>query len=302
MTTQRQESGSSISGGCTAPENDSETSRVSSSPTPKASGALESVTPTHFYAKPDKAAFQAEEARIKSEIDAVQTELTAVRNKLSSSCANGPGDAVNDKRAALYAELNDIQGQHPSYDIQTQIKSLERSIDLWIKKLQAAQPNSRLRTVADVETRIRIVKKEIKSGSLGVADEEYARRELSHLSCSRKTMEVFQSRKEADCRALRELRRQLDNPELKALSDRYEAITTELDGLEKEMDEFYVGRAKLIRERDALQAQLNDLWKEKRDVSRKFRDATDRYWALVQEGGDCRYEKFSGRNTTEEAT
>ncbi|KAI6108137.1 hypothetical protein F5141DRAFT_1120871 [Pisolithus sp. B1] len=268
MTTQRQESGSSISGGCTAPENDSETSRVSSSPTPKASGALESVTPTHFYAKPDKAAFQAEEARIKSEIDAVQTELTA--------------------RAALYAELNDIQGQHPSYDIQTQIKSLERSIDLWIKKLQAAQPNSRLRTVADVETRIR----EIESGSLGVADEEYTRRELSHLSCSRKTMEVFQSRKEADCRTLRELRRQLDNPELKALSDRYEAITTELDGLEKEIDEFYVCRAKLIRERDALQAQLNELWKEKRGVSQKFR----------ARGGDCRYEKFSGRNTAEEAT
>ncbi|KAI6123284.1 hypothetical protein EDD17DRAFT_1750544 [Pisolithus thermaeus] len=301
MTTQRQESGSSISGGCTT-ENDFETSGVPSSPTSNGGGTLERITPTPFFAKPDKAAFQAEEARIKSEINAVRTELTAVRSKLSSSYANGPGDAVNDKRAALYAELNDIRGQHPSYNIQTQIKDLESSIDLWTRKLQAAQPKSRLRTVADVETRIRIVKEQIKSGSLGVADEECARRELSHLSSSRETMEVFQSRKEADRRALRELRRQLDNPELKTLSDRYEAIATELNALEKEVHEFYVGRAKLIQERDALQAQLNDLWKEKRDVSQKFRDATDRYWAQAQEGGDCRCEEVSGRNTAEEAT
>lgn len=76
MTTQREESGSPISDGCTTPEND-ETGRVPTSPNPGAGGALKRIAPTPVFEKPDKAAFQAAEARINSEIDAVEAELLA---------------------------------------------------------------------------------------------------------------------------------------------------------------------------------------------------------------------------------
>ncbi|KAI6024743.1 hypothetical protein BKA83DRAFT_4000951, partial [Pisolithus microcarpus] len=244
---------------------------------------------------PDKAAFQAAEVRIKSEIDAVQAELTAARDKLSSSYANTPGDAVSDKYTALVGEPDDIRGQHPGYNIQTQIRVLHDSIGKWVDEPHAAK--TRGWAVAHVQAHIEHLRRQIKSGSMTVVEEEHARRELSHLAHLGRTATAVQSKQDAidaDRRVLCELRRQLDNPELMALSDRYEAITAELGKLHHE---FYV---KPIQECNALQARSNDLWKEKREVSQELRDASDRYWAQVQDGRDCKYEEVGAQNTAEE--
>ncbi|KAI6042893.1 hypothetical protein EDC04DRAFT_3088269 [Pisolithus marmoratus] len=306
MVTQRQQSGSTISDGRTTPEND-ETSGVPSMSAPKVGDTLAlERTSASFCTKPDKVAFQAEEARIKSEIDAVQTKLTAVCDNLSSSYANRPDDAVNNKRVILRAELDHIRRQRSGRNNLRQIKSLQDSIDkrnssfgldsdgiitTQVKNLQAAKAKPPFRTVAEVEARTESLKKQIKSRSMRVVEEGRATRELLQLACLRKTVEVFQCKEdaiEADRRAVDELRKRLEDPESKVLSDRHEAITAELDGLKREIDEFYAGRARLIQERNALQAQLNALWREKRDASQKFRDASDRYWAKMQEY--CDYE------------
>ena len=94
---------------------------------------------------------------------------------------------------------------------------------------------------------------------------------------------------------------QIDDPESKALSERYEAIKAELDDLKKEDNDAYAGRAKLFEERDNLQAQLNDLYNSKRDSAQRFREANDRYWNKVNEDRARRAEKARAQRAADEA-
>lgn len=81
--------------------------------------------------------------------------------------------------------------------------------------------------------------KQVESGSMKLVDERKALQEISSLRRVRKTVEAFQTEQDgidADRAKLDELRKQLDDPELKAASDRYETIKTELDAIKKDSD------------------------------------------------------------------
>lgn len=190
------------------------------------------------------------------------------------------------------------------------------------KDLQAARSKTPFRTVAEVDAHIkyaiptiafqleslnslpRILDKQVESGSMKLADEKRALQEISQSKRTRKAVEGFQASQDsidADRSATDELRQQLDDPESKAISDRYDAIKAELDDLKKESDEAYAGRTKLFEERDNLQAQINTLFNEKRASAQEFREANDRYWAKVNEDRARRAERARAQRATEEA-
>ncbi|KAI6151917.1 hypothetical protein BKA82DRAFT_13045 [Pisolithus tinctorius] len=306
--TQKQKSGSTNTNGRTAPGKSDEASRVPSSPAPKAAvaGVTERTPSSSSSTKPDKAAFEAEKARIQSEIDVIQAKVNAVRAKLSN--VHKP-DGPNDRVAALRAELDTIRGQQSGNKmsrgkIMERIKALQDNIQNQNKELQAARAKASFRTVAEVDAQIQNLRNQVDSGKMKLADEKHALQEISQLSRSRKTVESFQSKQDAieeDRRAVDELRNQLDDPEAMALSNRYETIKAELDGLKKESDDIYVGRSKLIKERDELQAQLNDLYNKKREISQEFRDASDRFWNKIQEDRARRLERARAQKAEEEA-
>lgn len=146
--------------------------------------------------------------------------------------------------------------------------------------------------------------KQVESGSMKLADEKRALQEISQAKRTRKAVEGFQAAQDsidADRSAADELRQQLDDPESKAISDRYDKIKAELDELKKESDEVYAGRTKLFEERDDLQAQINALYNEKRASAQQFREANDRYWAKVNEDRARRAERARAQRATEEA-
>lgn len=190
------------------------------------------------------------------------------------------------------------------------------------KDLQAARGKTPFRTVAEVDAHItyaipvaafqlellilspRNLDKQVESGSMKLADEKRALQEISQTKRTRKTVESFQASQDsidADRSAADELRQQLDDPESKAISDRYDTIKAELDELKKESDEAYAGRTKLFEERDNLQAQINALFNEKRTSAQQFRDANDRYWAKVNEDRARRAERARAQRAAEEA-
>lgn len=136
-----------------------------------------------------------------------------------------------------------------------------------------------------------------------LADEKRALQEISQARRVRKTVEGFQAVQDSidgDKSAADELRQQLDDPESKAISDRYDKIKAELDELKKESDEAYAGRTKLFEERDDIQAQISALFSEKRASAQEFRDANDRYWAKVHEDRARRAERARAQRAAEE--
>ncbi|KAF9055283.1 hypothetical protein BDZ89DRAFT_975662 [Hymenopellis radicata] len=255
--------------------------------------------------KPDKKAYDAEQERIKNEIDALQAKLNAVRDKIS--LATKPSG--NERRLQLRAELDGLRGQQTSNKasrgkILDQVKALQETIQKKIKDIQAAQSKIPFKTVAEVDARIKTLEKQVESGNMKLADEKRAVQEMSTCKRNRRTVEGFQSIQdsiETDRKTIEDLRKQLDDPDFKATSDRFDTIKAELDELKKEGDEAYAGRSKLFEERDDLQNQLNVLWTSKRESSQQYRDNNDRYWAKVNEDRARRAERARAQRAAEEA-
>lgn len=147
------------------------------------------------------------------------------------------------------------------------------------------------------------MEKQVESGNLKLADEKRALQEISQCKRSRRTVEGFQAEQdsiESDRAKADELRQQLDDPEAKAASERYDQIKVELDAIKKESDEAYANRNKLFDERNALQAQLDEAFNKKRESAQRFRDANDRHWNKVNEDRARRAERQRAQRQAEE--
>ena len=144
----------------------------------------------------------------------------------------------------------------------------------------------------------------MESGNLKLAEEKRALQEISTTKRSRRVVEGFQAEQnsiEQDRAKIDELRKQLDDPAAKAVSERYDAIKAELDELKKESDELFAGRSKLFEERDNIQNEFNALLNERRESTQRFREANDQYWNKVNEDRARRAEQQRQQRIAEEA-
>jgi molecular chaperone GrpE (heat shock protein) len=119
----------------------------------------------------------------------------------------------------------------------------------------------------------------VDSGKLKLGDEKRALQEITNTRRLRRTIEGFQAEQAAIDREKEqeeELRAQLDDPETKAISERYEKLKAEFDNLKRESDETAANRDKLFDHRNALQGEMDTLWSLKKESQQRFRDANDR--------------------------
>ncbi|KAI0335495.1 hypothetical protein GY45DRAFT_1240466 [Cubamyces sp. BRFM 1775] len=255
--------------------------------------------------KPDKTLYDAEQNKIKAEIDAVQLKLTAVKEKISLTSKSGPG---SERRNALKAELDSIRGQQSTNKVSRskvieQLKTLQDGIQKKIKDLNAAKAKIPYKTVAEVDERIRQLERQVESGNLKLVEEKRALQEISQWKRSRRIVEGFQAEQEsieADRAKADELRKQLDDPEAQAISKRFDEIKAELDELKKESDEAYASRSKLLDERTSLQNQLDELYNRKRESAQRFKEANDRFYAKLNEDRARRAERARAQRAAEE--
>lgn len=256
--------------------------------------------------KPDKTAYDAEQAKFKSEIDALQAKLNGAREKASQA---GKGGTASERRNALRSELDELfnqqAGNKPSRTkTWDQVKALDEGIKQKIKDLQAAKAKVPFKSTAEVDSHVKSLETKVESGSMKLAEEKRALQEISQLKRTRRQVETFQATQEsieADRASVEELKTQLNDPAAKAVSDRITAIKAELNDIKKADDEAYSGRNKLYAERDGLQAQLNDVWTKKKAAMQQYREAGDRYWAKVNEDRARRAERAKTQRAEEEA-
>ncbi|KIP10625.1 hypothetical protein PHLGIDRAFT_28417 [Phlebiopsis gigantea 11061_1 CR5-6] len=254
--------------------------------------------------RPEKPTYDAEQNKIKAEIDVLQTRLNSVKDKLSG----GRGGPAQERRKQLLDELAEIrtsqgnikQSRSKVFD---QLKALQDGVQKKIKDLNAAKAKLTYKSVQDVDDRIRSLDQQVESGTMKMADEKRALAEISQLKRSRRTVEGFQREQEsieADRAAADELRKQLDDPESKAMSEKYDAIQAELDELKKAADQTHEARNKLQDERTELQAQLDTLYNLKRESASRFREANDTFYQKLQEDRARRAERARAQREADE--
>ena len=162
----------------------------------------------------------------------------------------------------------------------------------------------RIPLVGNIDNCLRNLDRQVESGTLKLVEEKRALQDINSAKRSRRILEGFQAEidsVERDKATIDQLRTQLDDPESKAVSDRYDVIKTELDELKKESDEAYAGRSKLFEERDNIQKELNTFFAEKRESAQRYREANDQYRAKIDEDRARRAEKQRQQRAAEEA-
>ncbi|WVQ79393.1 hypothetical protein IAT38_001490 [Cryptococcus sp. DSM 104549] len=256
-------------------------------------------------AKPDQAKYNAEQDELNKEIAAVKAKLDAVRSRISLSQA----PAGNDRRSEIKAELDGLRSEQAKFKgdrnrLFDEMKRLQENVQKKIKEVQGSRGKLSYKNVAEIDARIESLDREIESGNMKLVDEKKALQEITTLKRSRKTLEASGSVDDsiaADKAKIDELKKQLDDPEAKKVSDRFDELRKEMDGLRDEGNKAFEERGKLFDERNALSAQMDELYDKKRNSAQKFREDNDKYYAKVQADRQARQERYKADKAREDA-
>lgn len=162
----------------------------------------------------------------------------------------------------------------------------------------AEQNNSRgrmsFKNVEDIDKEIDRLEKQVDSGTMRLVEEKKA---LSDISTLRKQRKNFAGLDEAqkvinDLKAqIAALRKTLDTPESKALSDRYTEIQKELDGIKAEKDGVFKNLNTLKAERTKLQGEQREKWSAIKETKDKYYQGRRAYKEYEDEAWKVRREK-----------
>ncbi|KAK8849508.1 hypothetical protein IAR55_004842 [Kwoniella newhampshirensis] len=257
-------------------------------------------------AKPDQAKYNAEQEAINKEIAALKVKLDAVRSRISLS----QSPQSNDRRSIIKAEMDSLRSEQAKFKgdrnkLFEEMKRLQENVAKKIKDVQTQRGKLGYKSVGEIDARIEALDKQVESGSMKLVDEKKALQEITLLRRSRKNLEATGSTDEAiaaDRAKIDELKKQLDDPEAKKVSERFDALKKEMDGLREEGNKAFEERGKLFDERNALSAEMDELYNRKRQSAQKHREDNDKYYAKVQADREARQEKFKAEKAREDAS
>jgi hypothetical protein len=152
-----------------------------------------------------------------------------------------------------------------------QIKRLDEQMRNRINEQKNARSKVAFKSAEDVDREIARLEAQVNGGMMKLVEEKKALTEISNLRKQRKNFAQFDdSQKQIDDlkAKIKEIKDSMDDPEAKAMSEKYTKVQTELDAIKAEQDEAYKGLSKLRDERTKLQAEQN----EKFQAIKKLKD------------------------------
>ncbi|KAJ9199318.1 hypothetical protein DTO164E3_4630 [Paecilomyces variotii] len=249
-------------------------------------------------AKPDEQAYKTELAKLEKEHAAVQEKLTQIKAKIESAKPNNQDSPAAKRQKELRAELASIRQKQQGFKAsRTSTQEKINALDATLKSRIAEQNSSRsklsFKNVEEIDREIARLEKQVDSGTLRLVDE---RKTLADISTLRKQRKNFAGLDDAqkqinDLKAqISELKKSLDNPEAKALSDKYTEIQKELDSIKAEQDSAFKNLNALRDERTKIHAEQQQKYtaiREHKDNYYKARKAYKEYedeaWRIRRE-------------------
>lgn len=150
------------------------------------------------------------------------------------------------------------------------------------------------KNTGDIDQEIQRQEKVAESSNATLVDQKKAIAETSSLRKQKKAFGGFDEAQrgidkiKAD---IAELRKQLDNPEAKALSQRYDEADRELKAIKAEQDEAYKGLNSLRDERSKAYADQQEKWASMKDIKDQYFKANKSYRDWDQEQFRLKQEK-----------
>ncbi|KHJ34484.1 putative nuclear segregation protein [Erysiphe necator] len=211
--------------------------------------------------KPDEEVYKARLKKAEKEHSDSVLKFNVVKNKLENAISSSSDSPLAKRRTELINQLKDIrEKQNSGTSSRNKILDQIKREDAHIKELLSQQKTARTRvnfkSVDDLEREIDRLHKQINTGTMKIVDEKKALDTISLLHKQRKNFSGFEeSQKNIDAKrkVIKQLREQLEDPESKALSEKYNKIQAELDAVKAEQDEMYNNISNLRDEKKKLQ-------------------------------------------------
>ncbi|KAF8251348.1 hypothetical protein K440DRAFT_82631 [Wilcoxina mikolae CBS 423.85] len=246
--------------------------------------------------RPDEEAFRKAEDAAKKELEDVQKQLNDIKAKLDSA---KPGGNKNPRQQELKDELAKIRTQQAAKKsargkVDDQIKALHDSINTRFKELNAKKGNMAYRTLADLEAAVQMLDQKVSTGQMKIVDEKKALQEISNLNKQKKNFAVIEEQQnsiDADRAKLKAMKDQKQDPELKELNDKYDALDKELNEIKAEQDSVYKNFNSLRDERTRLHALQQEKWAAMKAIQDDFYQNRQAFRAYEREARKIRDER-----------
>ncbi|TAQ91461.1 hypothetical protein B7494_g141 [Chlorociboria aeruginascens] len=226
--------------------------------------------------KPDEAAYKALLNKKEKELEKIVAGFNAVRAKLDVAQPKNQDSPTNERRNQIRGEMDAIKekqagGKAGRNNVFDQIKKLDEQLKSRIAEQKTARARVAFKNVEEVDREIQRLEQQVEGGMMKLVDEKKALNEIPNLKKLRKSFAGFDEAQKGidDTKAkIKALKETLDNPEAKAMSEKFNKLKEELDQMSAEQNE----ARKHINELRDERTKLYEQKEEKRNEIKKVRD------------------------------
>ncbi|KAL9096344.1 MAG: hypothetical protein Q9165_001341 [Trypethelium subeluteriae] len=228
--------------------------------------------------KPDEEQYRSDLAAAAKELDIANEQLNGIKAKLDLAKPANKDSPTAKRQAELRAELSAIrqqqQGKKSSRtSVLDRIKKLDEQLKSQLSEQKTARERFRFKSVGEIDAEISRLQKQVDTGTMKLVDEKKALADISSLTKQKKGfagLEDSQKKIDSIKAQIADLRKDLDDPESKALSDRYTEIGGELDKIKGEQDEAFKNLNSLRDQRTQLQTNQQEKYSNVKQIKDKY--------------------------------
>lgn len=153
--------------------------------------------------------------------------------------------------------------------VHEKLKKLDEQLKSRLSELKTAKGRIQYRSVEEVDEAIARLQKQVDTGTMKLVDEKKALSEITNLNKARKNFSGFDAQQKGidDVKAqITEQKKLLDDPEQKALSEKYTVLQKELDDLKAEQDEAFKNMKDLREQTDKARAVQQEKYQAMKQI------------------------------------
>ncbi|KAK2810061.1 hypothetical protein FQN50_003255 [Emmonsiellopsis sp. PD_5] len=256
--------------------------------------------------KPSEEAYKANLAQAEKELAAIQKRMEDVKAKIALAQPKNQDSPVAKRQQELRAELGGIRQQQQGFkasrtSVQEKLNTLDASIKSRIAEQKAARSRVAFKSVDEIDREISRLEKQVDSGTMRLVDEKNALSQISSLRKQRKGFSGFDEAQKSieELKAQQsELKKSLDNPEAKALSEKYSKIQQELDAIKAEQDGAFKNLNSLRDERTKIHGEQQTAYTAVRTIKDNYYKARKAYKEYEDEVYRLRRERQKAERET----
>ncbi|KAI9708478.1 MAG: hypothetical protein M1820_003939 [Bogoriella megaspora] len=249
--------------------------------------------------RPDEEQYRSDLAAAEKELATANEQLNAIKAKLDLAKPANKDSPTAKRQAELKSELSNIrqqqQGKKSSRSsILDRIKALDEKLKSQLNEQKATRSRFSFKSVAEIDAEIQRLQKQVDTGTMKLVEEKKALADISSLNRQKKqfgSIDDYQKNIDGLKAQISDLRKDLEDPESKALSDRYTEINKELDSLRGQQDEVFKNINSLRDERTKLHSNQQEKFASVKDIKDKYYNAKRAHREYEQEAWRIRQEK-----------